>query len=123
MAVWIAFLVFILALLALDLGVFHRRAHVVSVREALAWSFVWITTALAFSGVVYLGYEHHWLGLGLVPDPVDRSAAFPDGRVNDGRAAVLKFLTGYVVEKSLSVDNVFVIAMLFGYFAVPGRRF
>ena len=119
MAVWIAFLVFILALLALDLGVFHRRAHVVSVREALAWSFVWITTALAFSGVVYLGYEHHWLGLGLVPDPVDRSAAFPDGRVNDGRAAVLKFLTGYVVEKSLSVDNVFVIAMLFGYFAVP----
>ena len=118
-AVWIAFLIFILALLALDLGIFHRRAHVVSVREALTWSFVWVTTALAFSGFVYLGYEHQWFGLGLVPDPVDRSAAFPDGRVNDGRAAVLKFLTGYVVEKSLSVDNVFVIAMLFGYFGVP----
>lgn len=66
MAVGIAFLVFILALLALDLGVFHRRARVVSVREALAWSVVWIITALAFSGVVYLGYEHHWLGLGVV---------------------------------------------------------
>jgi tellurite resistance protein TerC len=75
--------------------------------------------ALAFAAFVYLGYEHHWLGLGLTPDPVERSAAFPDGRVNDGRAAALKFLTGYVVEKSLSVDNVFVIAMLFGYFGVP----
>jgi tellurite resistance protein TerC len=117
--VWIVFLLFVLLLLALDLGVFHRRAHVVSVREALAWSVVWVATALAFSAFVYFGYEYHWLGLGLDPDPVERSAAFPEGRVNDGGAAVLKFLTGYVVEKSLSVDNVFVIAMLFGYFGVP----
>ena len=119
MLVWIAFLLFVLCLLALDLGVFHRRPHVVSVREALAWSVVWIATALGFAAFVYFGYEHQWLGLGLTPDPVERSAAFPDGRVNDGRAALLKFLTGYVVEKSLSVDNVFVIAMLFGYFGVP----
>jgi tellurite resistance protein TerC len=117
--VWIAFLLFVLCLLALDLGVFHRRPHVVSVREALAWSVVWIATALAFAAFVYFGYEHQWLGLGVTPDPVDRDAAFPDGRINDGRAAALKFLTGYVVEKSLSVDNVFVIAMLFGYFGVP----
>jgi tellurite resistance protein TerC len=117
--VWIAFIAFVLLLLALDLGVFHRRAHVVSVREALAWSVVWIATALAFAVFVYFGYEHHWLGLGLRPDPVDRSAQFADGRLNDGRAAVLKYLTGYIVEKSLSVDNVFVIAMLFSYFAVP----
>jgi tellurite resistance protein TerC len=117
--VWIAFLVFVFFLLALDLGVFHRKAHVVSVREALTWTCVWVTLALVFSGFVYLAYENQWLGLGLTPDPVDRSAAFPDGRVNDGWSAFLKFITGYVVEESLSVDNVFVIAMLFQYFAVP----
>jgi tellurite resistance protein TerC len=117
--VWIAFLVFVFVLLALDLGVFHRKAHVVSVREALTWTSVWVVLALAFSGFVYLGYEHGWLGLGMTPDPVDRSAAFPDGRINDGWSAFLKFITGYVVEESLSVDNVFVIAMLFQYFAVP----
>jgi hypothetical protein len=85
--VWIAFLVFIFFLLALDLGVFHRKAHVVSVREALTWTCVWVVLALAFSGFVYLGYEHRWLGLGMTPDPVDRSAAFPDGRINDGWSA------------------------------------
>ena len=120
MLVWIVFLIFIFALLAVDLGVFHRRAHVVSVREALTWTVVWIATALAFASFVYLGYEHHWLGLGLEPDPVDRSAVYPDGRVNDARSALLKFLTGYVVELSLSADNVFVIAMLLGYFGIPG---
>ena len=119
MLIWIAFLTFIFVLLALDLGVFHRRAHVISVREALKWTLIWMATALAFAGFVYFGYEHHWLGLGLEPDPVDRSEAYPDGRVNDARSAVLKFLTGYVVELSLSADNVFVIAMLFGYFAIP----
>jgi tellurite resistance protein TerC len=117
--VWIAFLVFVSLLLALDLGVFHRKAHVVSVREALTWTCVWVTLALVFSGFVYLAYENQWFGLGLTPDPVDRSAAFPNGRINDGWSAFLKFVTGYVVEESLSVDNVFVIAMLFQYFAVP----
>jgi tellurite resistance protein TerC len=117
--VWIAFLLFVFVLLALDLGVFHRKAHVISVREALTWTVVWIATALAFSAFVYFGYEHHWLGLGLEPDPVDRSSAYPDGRVNDARSALLKFLTGYIVELSLSADNVFVIAMLFSYFAIP----
>ncbi len=119
MLVWIGFLLFILILLALDLGVFHRRAHVISVREALTWTVIWMMTALAFSGFVYLGYEHHWLGLGLEPDPVERSALHPEGQVNDARAALLKFLTGYVVELSLSADNVFVIAMLFSSFAIP----
>jgi tellurite resistance protein TerC len=117
--IWIAFLTFIFVLLALDLGVFHRRAEVISVREALKWTLIWIATALVFAGFVYFGYEHHWLGLGLEPDPVDRSEAYPDGRVNDARSAVLKFLTGYVVELSLSADNVFVIAMLFSYCAIP----
>ena len=119
MIVWLAFLAFIAILLALDLGVFHRKAHVVSVREALGWTVIWMTTALLFSAFVYFGYQHNWLGLGLTPDAVDRGPGFPDGRVNDASSALVKFLTGYVVELSLSADNVFVIAMLFGYFHVP----
>jgi tellurite resistance protein TerC len=117
--VWVTFISFILLLLALDLGAFHRRAHVVSVREGLGWSIVWTVLSLAFAGVVYGAYESHWLGIGMSPDPVDRSVAHPTGLVNDGSAAVVKYLTGYVVELSLSVDNMFVIAMLFRFFAVP----
>jgi len=110
--VWAGFIGFVLLLLALDLGIFHRHAHVVKIKEALAWSIVWIMFGLAFSIFVYFGYERHWFGLGSVIDSVD-------GSINDGRAATIKYLTGYVVEKSLSVDNIFVIAMVFGFFAVP----
>jgi len=109
---WAGFISFVLLMLALDLGVFHRKAHVVTVREALAWSAVWVTLGLTFSVFVYLGYEAQWLGLGTDMDAVD-------GMLNDGSTATEKYLTGYVVEKSLSVDNVFVIAMIFGFFAVP----
>lgn len=119
MLIWIAFLTFIVILLALDLGVFHRHARAVSVREALAWTAIWMATALAFAAFVYFGYSQQWLGLGQALDPVDRSDAFPDGRPNDARSALLKFLTGYFIELSLSADNVFVIAMLFSYFAIP----
>lgn len=111
--IWSGFLVFILLLLALDLGVLHRRAHRVSMKEALWMSALWIAIGLGFTVFIYQGYERHWLGLGAAVDSVD-------GAVNDGGSAALKYLTGYVVEKSLSVDNIFVIAMLFGYFAVPG---
>jgi tellurite resistance protein TerC len=110
--VWAGFILFVLLMLALDLGVFHRHAHVVSIREALGWSAVWIGLGLAFSVFVYFGYEHHWLGLGLAVDAVD-------GQINDGASATVKYLTGYVIEKSLSVDNVFVIAMIFSFMAVP----
>jgi tellurite resistance protein TerC len=116
---WIGFIVFVLLMLALDLGVFHRKAHVVGVREALSWSAVWITLGLAFSLFVYHGYENQWLGLGRVPDAADRSPESPEGSLSDGGSAAIKYLTGYVVEKSLSVDNVFVIAMIFGFLAVP----
>ncbi len=109
---WIAFLTFVLLMLALDLGVFHRKAHVVSVREALAWSGVWLAMGLVFSVVVYFAYEGNWSGLGTMVDAVD-------GLMNDGASATEKYLTGYVVEKSLSVDNIFVIAMIFGFLAVP----
>ena len=117
--IWLGFIAFVLFLLALDLGVFHREAHVVSMREALGWSTVWIALGLSFSVFVYYGYENQWMGLGTAKDIVDQSPEHPEGRINDGRSAVLKYLTGYVVEKSLSVDNVFVIAMIFGFLAVP----
>jgi tellurite resistance protein TerC len=109
---WLLFVLFVLSLLALDLGVFHRHAHVVSVKEAIRWSTIWIALGLAFAGFVYLAYEAKWFGLGMSVDAVD-------GLVNDGRTATEKYLTGYVVEKSLSVDNVFVISMIFSFFAVP----
>lgn len=110
--IWIGFIGFVLLMLGLDLGVFHRKAHVVSVKEALTWSAVWLSLGLAFSVFVYFAYDGKWFGLGTVADVVD-------GVINDGRTATEKYLTGYVVEKSLSVDNIFVIAMLFSFFAVP----
>ena len=110
--IWLAFIAFVLLMLALDLGVFHRKAHAVSVREAMKWSAVWISLGLSFAVFVYFAYEGHWFGLGSLADPVD-------GLVNGGAVAVEKYLTGYIVEKSLSVDNIFVIAMIFGFFAVP----
>jgi tellurite resistance protein TerC len=111
---WVIFISFVLVMLALDLGVFHRKSHVISFKEALGWSAVWITLGLSFSIVVCHAYEGHWFGLGLAPDVVD-------GLINNGRLAATKYLTGYVVEKSLSVDNIFVIAMVFSSLSVPRR--
>jgi tellurite resistance protein TerC len=89
---WVAFTAFVVAMLALDLGVFHRKAHAVQLREALAWSAVWIGLALAFNIGVYF-----WFG-------ADRA---------------LEFLTAYLIEESLSVDNLFVFMVIFSYFGVP----
>lgn len=91
---WIGFNVFVLAMLALDLGVFHRQAHVVSFREAIGWTVAWITLALLFN----LGVWHY-----------------------AGAQKALEFTTGYLIEYSLSVDNIFVFALLFSYFAVPSK--
>lgn len=110
MWVWIAFIVFVLFLLALDLGVFHRKARVVTVREALVTSGGWIALALVFNLFVYVAYESHWFGLDL-----------PGGEP-DGRTAAVLFLTGYVAEKSLGMDNVFVIAMIFSSFGIPAKH-
>jgi tellurite resistance protein TerC len=110
---WAIFIGFVLLMLALDLGVFHRKARVVTVREALIWTAVWITLGTAFSVIIYFGYAGQWFGLGTGADPVD---GLP---LNDGGIAAEKYLTGYVIEKSLSVDNIFVIAMVFASFAVP----
>ncbi len=110
--IWIGFICFVLLMLAMDLGVFHRHSHVISVKEAVGWTIFWIILGVSFTVFVYYGYENHWMGMGAKPDAVD-------GLVNDGMKASVKYLTGYVLEKSLSVDNIFVIAMLFSFFAVP----
>jgi tellurite resistance protein TerC len=110
--IWAAFIAFVLLMLALDLGVFHRKVHVVTVKEALGWSAVWLALGVAFAVFVYFSYEAQWFGLGAAVDAVD-------GLPNDGSTATEKYLTGYIVEKSLSVDNIFVIAMIFSFFAVP----
>ena len=109
---WVGFLLFVGIVLALDLGVFNRKAHAPTMREALIFTTGTIVMAVAFGALVYFAYEAHWLGLGLAADAVD-------GRVNDGRLAAVKFLTGYVVELSLSMDNVFVIALIFEHLRVP----
>ncbi len=107
---WIGFVAFVLFLLALDLGVFNRKAHVVSAGEALGWTALWVALALLFNVAIYYLYEHHWLGVGL-----------DIGHPLEGRQAALQFFTGYLIEKSLSLDNIFVIALIFTYFRVPLR--
>ena len=91
---WTGFNVFVLAMLALDLGVFHRKAHVVAFREAIGWTVAWVSLALLFN----LGVWHY-----------------------AGPQKALEFTTGYLIEYSLSVDNIFVFALLFSYFAVPAQ--
>jgi tellurite resistance protein TerC len=112
MWIWIAFIAFFISMLALDLGVFHRRTKVISVRQALAWSAVWMSMGLSFSVFVYFAYDGQWFDLGTTVDVVD-------GLVNSGALATEKYLTGYIIELSLSVDNIFVIALIFGAFGVP----
>jgi tellurite resistance protein TerC len=91
---WILFNVFVVVMLALDLGVFNRRVHIVSFREALAWSAMWVGLAAAFAVIVYFWH---------------------------GRTESLEFATGYVIELSLSIDNLFVFLVVFRYFRVPSE--
>jgi len=89
---WLGFNLFVILMLALDLGVFHRKTHVVSVREALTWTGIWITLALFFNLFIFYSF---------------------------GEEKAVEFFTGYLIEKSLSVDNIFVIILIFSYFQVP----
>ncbi|MDQ3364141.1 MAG: TerC family protein [Myxococcota bacterium] len=115
------FILFVCALLALDLGVFHRKLHVIGVREALGWSGFWIGLGASFAAFVWVGYEHRWFGLGTTVDAMVTPTLAADGTViyNDGASAAIKYLTGFVVEKSLAIDNLFVIAMIFASFRIP----
>lgn len=104
MLIWGLFLVLIIIFLALDLGVFNKEDHIIKTKEASIWTAVWVTVALAFSGVIY------WLfSAGLIENPTGLT---PKG-------AVLKYITGYLIELSLSIDNVFVIAVIFTSFKIP----
>lgn len=108
--VWIAFIALVLALMALDLGVFNKKAHIPSAGEALRATFVWVSLALLFAVFVYYAYENKWLGLGNYEyEPMN------------GRQAVVKYITGYLLEESLSVDNLFVMALVFAQFRVPKK--
>jgi tellurite resistance protein TerC len=125
---YVGFVALVIGFLALDLGVFHREAHEVSMKEAMGWSIVWLTCGVAFSAFVYFAYNNHWLGLGLetpkynpaydATDPT--SKLIITGEVLGGEAAK-QYLVGYVVEKSLAMDNIFVIALIFTFFAVPAK--
>lgn len=106
MFIWIGFITLVFFLLALDLGVFNRNPHAITTREALGWTTVWVSLSLLFSVFVYFAYGNGWIS-----NPESLTA----------RDAVLKYLTGYLVEQSLSMDNIFVIAMIFTYFNIPQK--
>lgn len=101
---WIGFFVFVALLLFLDLFVLNKEDHVPRTREALMWTAMWTTVALSFSGFIYLAYQNGWIESDMEP-----------------KKAVITYLTGYLVELSLSMDNVFVIAVIFSYFKVPPK--
>lgn len=104
MWIWVAFIAIIIVFLAIDLGVFHKHDHVIRSKEAAAWTAVWVSVALGFSGVIY------WLfSSGLTENPTGLTPG----------NATLKYVTGYLIELSLSIDNVFVIAVIFSAFSIP----
>lgn len=106
MIVWISFLAAVLLFLALDLGVFNKTPHIISSKEAGKWTAIWVTLSFLFSGVIYWLYGNHYI-------------SNPDGL--EPVAASIKFITGYLIELSLSIDNIFVIAIIFSAFRIPQK--
>jgi tellurite resistance protein TerC len=106
MIVWSIFLAVIVIALALDLGVFNRNPHEIKTKEAAIWTGVWVTVALLFSGIIYLSFQNEWIA-----NPTNLTPTI----------AVLKYITGYLIELSLSIDNVFIIALIFSSFAIPKK--
>jgi tellurite resistance protein TerC len=107
--VWIAFFIIFLSVLVLDLSVLHRESRAMSVRQALGWTVIWIIVAMSFGALVYGVYEYHWLGWRTGPDAASGSEAW------------LQYVTGYLLEWSLSVDNIFVIAVIFSFMRIPAQ--
>jgi len=105
--VWFGFLALFFGLLILDLSILHRESATLSVRQALFWTAVWVSVAMSYAGVIYGLYEHRWLGFE------------PGPGVAGGTDAVVQYVTGYLLEWSLSVDNIFVIALIFAYLRIP----
>jgi len=105
--VWFGFLALFLGLLILDLSILHRESTTLSVKQALFWTAVWVSVAMSYAGVIYGLYEYRWLGFE------------PGPGVAGGADAVVQYVTGYLLEWSLSVDNIFVIALIFAYLRIP----
>jgi tellurite resistance protein TerC len=106
--IWIIFLLLIFGLLALDLGVFHKSNEAVSLKESLTWTTIWVTAALFFGGVVYWVYDTNFLGIN------------PGFKI-DPTTSMIDYYTGYVIEESLSLDNIFVMAMIFKFFKIEPK--
>lgn len=109
---WGLFLLLVFALLAMDLGVFNKKLHEISTSEALRMTCIWIGCSFLFCGVVYAAYEYDWFNL---------LSSTADSSIKCGTDASLKYITGYLIEKALSLDNIFVMAMLFNYFKIPNK--
>ena len=108
--VWAGFIALVVILMAIDLGLFNKKAHIPTAKEALGSTLIWIGLALLFNVLIFFAYENQWLGLGTyIHEPMD------------GREAGLKFLTGYLLEEALSIDNLFVMALIFTQFRVPQK--
>jgi tellurite resistance protein TerC len=125
---YVIFIGLVVLFLALDLGVFHREAHEVSMKEATVWSIIWLSCGVAFTAAVYGAYENKWLGLGDANTPkYNTTEAIAAGEplittgAVSGAEAAKQYLVGYVVEKSLAMDNIFVIALIFTFFAIPRK--
>ncbi len=110
---YVGFTIFVLLILALDLGVFHRKAHEVTLKEAAIWTSVWITLALVFNYLFFLYARYQF-------STNELYAAIPDfDPIAQAKTAALEFLTGFVIEKSLAIDNIFVFVVVFAYFGIP----
>lgn len=106
MIIYILFLTMILAFLAIDLGIFNKNAHIISYKEAATWTSIWAVLAILFTGVIYAAYHFEWVDTSRTASPLQAS---------------MKYLTGYIIELSLSIDNIFVIAMIFKSFRIPQK--
>ncbi len=106
MILWIVFIAVIIIALALDLGIFNRSAHEIKTKEAATWTLVWISVATLFSGIIYLAFQNQW-----IENPTRLTP----------HNAVLKYVTGYLIELSLSVDNIFIIALIFSTLSIPKK--
>jgi tellurite resistance protein TerC len=109
---WIGFFALVALLLFIDLGLLHKENKEDSFKSAVGWTIGWVTLGLSFSGVVYLIYENHWLGARMLG---------PHGEVQSGVDAAIVYLSAYLLEEALSVDNIFVMSLLFTSFRVPTK--
>lgn len=104
--IWLIFVGFIIVALVLDLGVFNKNAHKIQFKEAAAWTTVWVSCAVLFTGIVFLAFSNEW-----IENPTELTP----------HNAAVKYITGYLIELSLSVDNIFVIALIFSSFKIPDK--